>query len=309
LLRDASNITFFADVEQSIIRYDAIFVDEIQDYKTEWILIIKRYFLTLGGEFVLFGDEKQNVYNRALGEDKTPNTTITGRWNVLTDSFRSNTTITNLAFEFQDYFFSRKYDLNEIDIVEQPDLFKGTQYVSYVPLANDANTDQLFEVISEAVKQCEIHPNDVTVLSSRIAVLRQLDYLFRTKSHERTATTFESREEYELLGGELGQWHLDDLRRNRKFGFWPNTGTMKFSTIHSFKGWESYTLFLVIENDSLEKQVAGDETIADEFTSEELIYTAITRCRQNLIVINLGNEKYGRFFRKYMSVALRGAPA
>lgn len=65
-----------------------------------------------------------------------------------------------------------------------------------------------------------------------------------------------------------------------------NPGTVKLSTIHSFKGWEINTLILLIE------QNAGYPPDSDD----ELIYTAITRCRENLLVLNLGNERYHGFF-------------
>ena len=68
-----------------------------------------------------------------------------------------------------------------------------------------------------------------------------------------------------------------------------NSGTTKLSTIHSFKGWEIPTLFLIVESESDEEH---------EFTTDELIYTAITRCRQNLIIINIGNHRYDNFFKR-----------
>lgn len=71
------------------------------------------------------------------------------------------------------------------------------------------------------------------------------------------------------------------IRDNKKFNFWMNTGNIKISSIHSFKGWESDTVFLI-----LQKHFAGDPTF------NELLYTGITRTRSNLIVINLGNEEY-----------------
>lgn len=71
------------------------------------------------------------------------------------------------------------------------------------------------------------------------------------------------------------------IRDNKKFNFWMNTGNIKISTIHSFKGWESDTVFLI-----LQKHYSGDPTF------NELLYTGITRTRSNLIVINLGNEEY-----------------
>lgn len=71
------------------------------------------------------------------------------------------------------------------------------------------------------------------------------------------------------------------IRDNKKFNFWMNSGNIKISSIHSFKGWESDTVFLI-----LQKHFNGDPTF------NELLYTGITRTRSNLIVINLGNVEY-----------------
>lgn len=77
----------------------------------------------------------------------------------------------------------------------------------------------------------------------------------------------------------------DTVRNNKKLHFWMNTGTIKLSTIHSFKGWESQVVFLVLEpsyNSSTEFNDAFDE----------LVYTAITRARRDLIIVNFGNKEY-----------------
>jgi superfamily I DNA/RNA helicase len=77
---------------------------------------------------------------------------------------------------------------------------------------------------------------------------------------------------------------LKQVRDNKKYHFWYDRGTLKLSTIHSFKGWEANTLFLI-----LEEQFDG----SDFMTSfEELIYTAITRSKTNLVVLNYGNTKH-----------------
>jgi len=88
---------------------------------------------------------------------------------------------------------------------------------------------------------------------------------------------------------------LKTVRDNKKHYFWYDRGTIKLSTIHSFKGWEANTLFLV-----LEEQFDN----SDFMTSfEELIYTAITRSKTNLIVLNYGNtihhEQMVALFEKY----------
>ena len=75
------------------------------------------------------------------------------------------------------------------------------------------------------------------------------------------------------------------VRDNKKHHFWYDRGTLKLSTIHSFKGWEANTLFLILEEQFNEG--------SDFLTSfEELIYTAITRSKTNLIVLNYGNTRH-----------------
>lgn len=78
-----------------------------------------------------------------------------------------------------------------------------------------------------------------------------------------------------------------DIRDNKKLNFYMNTGTIKISTIHSFKGWESEVVFLL-----LEKKNEGERAF------DELLYTGLTRTRSNLVVINLGNQEYHERMKK-----------
>lgn len=64
-----------------------------------------------------------------------------------------------------------------------------------------------------------------------------------------------------------------------------NSGTIKISTINSFKGWESEVVFLVLEP-------KYDKSTTFNLSFDELLYTGITRCKRNLIVINFVNEEY-----------------
>ena len=64
-----------------------------------------------------------------------------------------------------------------------------------------------------------------------------------------------------------------------------NSGTIKISTINSFKGWESEVVFLIIES-------KYDNSTTFNRSFDELLYTGLTRCRRNLVVINFGNQEY-----------------
>ena len=76
------------------------------------------------------------------------------------------------------------------------------------------------------------------------------------------------------------------------------TDGVKLSTIHSYKGWESpnIILFFFLFLSEREKYcVSARENVP------ELIYTAITRAKENLYIINLGNENYHQFFDEHIS--------
>ncbi len=275
------------------ISYQTIIIDEVQDYHRDWISNVKM-FLAKDGEFVVYGDEKQNIYQRTL-EEKKPYTSIGGQWNILKKSFRVTTDIANLATQFQKTFFTEKYDYDEI--IVQRSLF-DVSLIKYHYLVT-ADIPAIMNIYNSIINDTATHDNDVCFQSSRVEFLRLIDKDIRDRLHKKTNTMFETLEVYEKLKIDLTKdgktdeeklkRELENIRRNKKFNFWMNSGTTKLSTIHSFKGWEIATLFLLIENESDEEH---------EFTTDELIYTAITRCRQNLVIINIGNRRYDDFFKR-----------
>lgn len=278
------DVNFFEKVKDGIQNFDVVLIDEIQDYLQSWIDIVTKYFTHNETEFVVFGDEKQNIYNRKLDENNEPIVrTISGVWNkTLNTSHRFSSNIGNIAIKFQKTIFKQKYNLDEINVLSQLDFEK--RIIEYHTF--DSYTAQnLYDVVFDVLKRNEIHSSDAGILCSKVELLRELDYLIRTKKKEKTATTFESQEEFEKIKGNVKA--IEKLRRTKKNHFWMKTGTLKLSTTHSFKGWEINTLFLFIEKEEDDK----------EFTNAELVYTALTRAKRNLIVFNLGNPKYDNFFK------------
>ena len=153
----------------------------------------------------------------------------------------------------------------------------------------------MFEKYREFVKAYRIHPSNVSFLSSKVDFLREIDFLIRKELNENTITTFETKEFWDKLKDEINseyEFHkkIKVIRRNKKNHFWMKTGTTKLSSIHSFKGWESHTVFLLIEPDE-----------DDQFESVELVYTGLTRAQLNLFVFNMGNAFYDDFFKTKMN--------
>lgn len=369
-----SNKRLFEENIDKIQKYDAIFVDEIQDYKRPWMEILKECFLAPGGEYVLFGDVKQNIYNNST-EGRDISTNVKGV-TELKNCYRSDFKIKDLAIEYQKDFFGDKYEVdnfnksdNALEIQFEKNQLGSIKYI-YLPMAN--NVKSLYTIIHENSINKQIPPNDITVLGHTISLLKNFDAYYRYTSNEKTNSMFETHEMVYRMGfnfigknepewlksaivllkrekdfkrsnafnqlsilftlndlfiefGESFQLKLDHfckkfntnidqfldfysknsdqiktfkedfgpkrqlsnlkmIRNNKKLHFWMNSGTIKISTVHSFKGWESNTLFLILEKKY--------DTTESSLSFDEILYTGFTRCKSNLILINFGNEEY-----------------
>ncbi|MBK9357017.1 MAG: hypothetical protein IPN08_06455 [Bacteroidales bacterium] len=139
-----SNIKLFEERQSEIHRYPVILIDEIQDYRREWMDIIKNYFLEPEGEYVLYGDEKQNIYANEL-ENKDIKTNVARAPSILKECFRSEKRIKDIAVSFQRSQFSVKYNIDDFNI----DLYNqltmefdkpGQINYIYVPAHEDVDT-------------------------------------------------------------------------------------------------------------------------------------------------------------------------
>lgn len=292
-----SNEGLFEEHKHKIEKYSVILIDEFQDYKEEWQKIIRKYFLHEDGEYVVFGDVKQNIYKRALDEYKDFKAVgIPGAWNVLKESFRLSNKTADISEKFQKFIFKDKYTLDEIGNLKERNIFDNEQELfHYIYFDQTTSLNSLNNAIYSIINEFQIHPNNICFLSHTVEIVRDIDYCIRHYKHEETQVMFESKELYETIMSRAkseiqAKSEIEKIRRNKKANFWMNPGTVKLSTIHSFKGWEIHTLVLIIEN--------YDENSDSTFSMDELIYTGITRCRHNLIVVNLGNLKYHNFFNQ-----------
>ena len=299
------------DLQSQITPYPAVFMDEIQDFPREWQRIIKEYFLVPGGELVLFGDEKQNIYGNELEEQKIA-TIIPGRWNELNETHRLTFKLTDIALSYQQEFFVNKYTIDPIEVksdsyeqlaldVSDEGIFKYYYYDSEAEFISQYTTEQ---VLAEFNKSRYSHPNDIAILSPEKEILRELDFRIHKNKNLGTAITFANKaifdklvEKHIKICGDRQcaiqskgfKEELRKIERSKKLHFRMNPGTLKLSTIHSFKGWEIYNLVLIISSSNN----AGTE----KTSIDELVYTGLTRCRKNLIVINIGNDRYHNFFQ------------
>lgn len=308
-LSSFQDTSFFENVAERINKYSTILIDEVQDYQTAWLNILDKYFLEPGGEIAVFGDAKQNIYKRPLDQNGQVRIGfIPGEWNnSLNRGFRfSNAQLTSLAINFQKAFFP----LSVIDDIQQEATIAFNTCVKYYRVDRKTDTDTLESNCRWFMQNFNIEPKDVVILSQTCDILRDLDYSYRKRTNFSTMTTFESKEQYDMLKTKHNitedspitykfRNDIKQIRRNKKIHFTMDIPVVKISTIHSYKGWESPSVILILEpegDDCIEKY-----SVRPNENSAELIYTAITRCKENLFIINCGNEKYHNFFNDFCS--------
>ncbi len=311
-LSSFNDVSFFNDkvIQQ---KYAAVFVDEVQDYATEWLQIVHKYFLEPGGEFVVFGDPQQNIYNRPIdkqGDIKLG--IVSGSWNSeLKDSIRfKNPALATMALDFQKQFFKPEevHDIGVFSTGRNELSFKSFEYID---LSRDFSMQSLVENVERIINNQNAKYYDYVILGPFINTLRSLDVCLRQLCQLKTEVTFVDKEKYDFLKQnfplsevEKADWKFQKaykmMDRARKVAFTTDKPCLKLSTISSYKGWESPNVILLLEDE--QKIVKEEECLTEnemkfEPMSAQTIYTGITRAREQLYIINIGQNRYSKFFQ------------
>ena len=283
--------------------FDAIFVDEGQDFELIWHKLLERCYLKKDKhvEYVIFADERQNIYSRAMeAEDSQANsplmpiTTIPGRWNELKKDYRC----CNMELRESLTGFMQTTFYMPIEIQTELELFGG-QAISGIHLRTINSmetepTNRICELIKgyfgEVVKtEAELLPEyrsgitDFAILSDSRKTLMEIEFMLRNSGindFSSISTTFKPVKS--LVEIEQVCQCSQDIRHERdkyyKLSFYRNSGGLKAATIHSFKGWEADYMVLV-----LNKHIDDDNL-------SHLLYTALSRARKSILIIDKGNS-------------------
>ncbi len=147
--------------------------------------------------------------------------------------------------------------------------------------SRDIKTCKLEFILHTVINGIQRFRIKLTWVISNISQMRDIDFLIRKSPefNDRTLTTFETKEAYNSEFNDKSD--IEKIRKNKKCGFNQNSGVLKVSTIHSYKGYESPTVFLIL----------------NEEDSPELVYVGVTRAKFNLVVFFEEKSKYADFFK------------
>jgi superfamily I DNA/RNA helicase len=244
-------------------KYDAILIDEGQDYCLEWYDLLNNYFMTNRDELLVVCDKKQNIYERDLEWlDKRKNAAGLSKFK---DSFIDLTTIYRFPKEISDLanLFSETFGLNQ----ELKSTGFGSNQTSLsfskiiwfnLPVDRYIDVENYLYLAYLRLKKQNQHPSDmVFLLPNHELGLKVVDYF--NQKHILVNHVF----------------HTDGDKRNKKT-FWMGDSRLKMCTYHSFKGWEIQNVVAYIPEFFSNEEVNFDS----------VLYIALTRARNNLIVLN-----------------------
>lgn len=256
-------------------KYDAILIDEGQDYHYEWYSMLDKYFLTNRDEVLIVCDKRQNIFDRELdwldkrvtraGLEKFRENYID-----LTVTFRLPKKVAVMSNEFSE-IFELNQELKVGKYVDNPVLVHS----HHIVWLNISEEDWQFYVLNSflRLKKEGYSPSDMVILLPSHKLGKEAVQMFRDKNIEVNHVFEEDTE---------ARYHP------HKKAFWMGDSRLKMSTIHSFKGWELLNIVLFIPERAPESNKKLDA----------IVYTALTRTRENVIILN-SNKRYNSFGDKF----------
>lgn len=237
--------------EQDVrLPYDAILVDEGQDFELDWWNLLRQQ-VRPGGEMLLVADPTQNIYGQAAwtDEDHMLGAGFSGPWTMLDACYRlPNDMVGAIAT------FGRDFVGGDI-VGPTPRPIDGM-----LPFI-DSPTVARWQNVRSSRELPEIAAKFAADLAGCPERLDPSDIVLLCETHEQGLLAVR---QLEKLGHEVHHMFAKDKdeRKLRKQRFWADAPGIKACTVHSFKGWESRAVVLCI---------------GDRKDSARLAYVAMTR--------------------------------
>lgn len=241
-------------------RWDAVLVDEGQDFQPEWWTALRAALTTRGdGEGMFVADRQQNIYGvKPWTESRMSDAGFSGPWHKLENSYRMSPALCRLATDFVDRF-QPEADEHRPLAPQGEFEFKSVLRWRQVPPEGvvDACIDALLGILS-ASQDDPVAVADLVCIVEREDIGLGITRKLREKNI-RTIHTF---------GQGEGEREKGEDSRRKKLAFYKGDARIKVTTIQSFKGWESKALVVHISD-------------ADNPRDLALAYAGITRLKRD----------------------------
>lgn len=242
------------DHEGLVHRYDAVLVDEGQDFQPNWWAVLRRVCKP-GGEMLLAADATQDVYGTAGSwtDGAMKGAGFAGNWTNLHVSYRLPSGLIDFVREFGKRFLPQ--DNADLPLPRQLELNIYKCVLRWVQVgpgqAASTTVDEVWNLMKSHGRE-GLSVSDMTVLVDS----QELGHTIASLIGERGARCVNTFEKDKKQG------------RRKKLAFFMGDARIKATTLHSFKGWETRALLICIEHAKDKRAMA-------------LFYAGLTRLKQH----------------------------
>jgi hypothetical protein len=242
------------DTAGVVTRYDAILVDEAQDFMPEWWNALRRVCKD-GGEMLLVADATQDVYGIASSwtDAAMRGAGFYGPWSDLKACYRMPETAIPHVRKFAETFLPE--NSRDLPQVPQGSLELHPCQLRWVQTSEDraiTTCEQEMLRLFEAADPDILAVSDLTLLVATRDSGSEIVDKIRSNGIKVIHTFDQDKQE----------------ERRRKLAFYMGDARVKATTLHSFKGWESTAILLFIDD------VRSDKDYA-------LVYSGLTRLKRS----------------------------
>ena len=275
LIRSLQTSTQFVD------RYDAILIDEGQDFESEWLQLVSQLVNPQTSSLLLVEDRAQDIYKRRRTYKQDLGLDFTGRSRILSINYRNTQQIVRFAWEFYQRHSTLKDKAAEQHIKGEIIAPKSTPRKGPEPYVYKADSfmDEMKKVCATIQRLHRKHhvPYDEMAILYRVKKSSKQNYI--------------SIIQRQLAKNNLPFYWVAENQGTKKT-YSKDDGKIKISTIDSSKGLDFQAVFIVnVDNIPFELE-------KDKNREAALLYIAMTRAHKFLSLSFSGESEYTQFLEE-----------
>ncbi|MCY8932111.1 3'-5' exonuclease [Bacillus atrophaeus] len=259
-------------------KYDAVLIDEGQDFEGNWLKLIRLCLNPDTQSLLLVEDRAQSIYGNKRSYVKETGLDFRGRSKILNINYRNTAQIISLAWDFYEkYATPQKKSQQEGEGVE---IISPKSTKRKGPEAAILKFDSIEEEMRVVAKQIVNFHEEKKIPYSEIAIL------YRANVQNMVNRIKKVLEEWNIPFN----WIAENNATKRNFN--PEEQTVKIITIDSSKGLDFQSVFLV------KADLLPFPKEKDKERDVSLMYIGMTRSKEYLCITYSGESDYTAYFNE-----------
>ena len=271
-------ITKLESNEAILPKYDAILIDEGQDFESDWLRLVSLLINEETQSLLLVEDRAQTIYKRKRSYVQDTGLNFRGRSKVLSINYRNTSQIVKFAWDFY-----RKHSIFKDKVVNRElegDIIAPQSTKRKGPEPGIVRSRTFYDEMKIVARQIQ------KLYSDKKVPLQEMLILYRVKKSLKYPII-------DMIKRTLNEYGIDHYwiteNDQSKRSFDKEDGKVKISTIDSSKGLDYQAVFIV-NVDSMPFPLEEDEE-----REVSLLYIGMTRAKDYLCLSYSGESKFTKY--------------